>query len=243
MAEVTGPIIATTAVLMAVFVPVAFIPGVAGRLYNQFALTVAISVGISAFNSLTLSPAFSAALLRHTPRGKFFLFPLVQRRLRLRWRTAMRGPCKVFIRFGWALIGSCSSRSRAAPTRCRATFPRPSCRSRTRAISSWWCNCRTERRYERTDEVAQEGPRHPAGDAGRRDRRLHQRAQLPHQRGAVELRGRIRGSQTLGRARTFGKNASALVAAVRPKLLAIPGGVRAELRSAFDQRARHDGRL
>jgi len=44
MSEVTGPIIATTAVLMAVFIPVAFIPGVAGRLYNQFALTVAISV-------------------------------------------------------------------------------------------------------------------------------------------------------------------------------------------------------
>ncbi len=57
MSEVTGPIIATTAVLMAVFIPVAFIPGVAGHLYNQFALTVAISVGISAFNSLTLSPA------------------------------------------------------------------------------------------------------------------------------------------------------------------------------------------
>jgi HAE1 family hydrophobic/amphiphilic exporter-1 len=65
MREVTGPIIATTAVLMAVFIPVAFIPGVAGRLYNQFALTVAISVGISAFNSLTLSPALSAAFLRH----------------------------------------------------------------------------------------------------------------------------------------------------------------------------------
>ncbi len=65
MKEVTGPIIATTAVLMAVFVPVAFIPGVAGSLYNQFALTVAISVGISAFNSLTLSPALSAAFLRH----------------------------------------------------------------------------------------------------------------------------------------------------------------------------------
>ena len=68
MREVTGPIIATTAVLMAVFVPVAFIPGVAGRLYNQFALTVAISVGISAFNSLTLSPALSAVFLRHRPR-------------------------------------------------------------------------------------------------------------------------------------------------------------------------------
>src|ERR1700691_4251803 len=71
MAEVTGPIIATTAVLMAVFVPVAFIPGVTGRLYNQFALTVAISVGISAFNSLTLSPALSAAFLRHRPPPDF----------------------------------------------------------------------------------------------------------------------------------------------------------------------------
>ena len=71
MKEVTGPIIATTAVLMAVFIPVAFIPGVAGRLYNQFALTVAISVGISAFNSLTLSPALSAAFLRHRGPPKF----------------------------------------------------------------------------------------------------------------------------------------------------------------------------
>jgi hydrophobe/amphiphile efflux-1 (HAE1) family protein len=73
MSEVTGPIIATTAVLMAVFVPVAFIPGVSGRLYNQFALTVAISVGISAFNSLTLSPALSAAFLRHRPTGGDFI--------------------------------------------------------------------------------------------------------------------------------------------------------------------------
>ena len=74
MKEVTGPIIATTAVLMAVFVPVAFIPGVAGRLYNQFALTVAISVGISAFNSLTLSPALSAAFLRHRGEVRFAPF-------------------------------------------------------------------------------------------------------------------------------------------------------------------------
>jgi len=75
MAEVTGPIIATTAVLMAVFVPVAFIPGVTGRLYNQFALTVAISVGISAFNSLTLSPALSAAFLRQPAAGQLRTVP------------------------------------------------------------------------------------------------------------------------------------------------------------------------
>ncbi|MFT3732548.1 MAG: multidrug efflux RND transporter permease subunit [Hyphomicrobium sp.] len=74
MSEVTGPIIATTGVLMAVFIPVAFIPGVSGRLYNQFALTVAISVGLSAFNSLTLSPALAAAFLRHKPPSQFFAF-------------------------------------------------------------------------------------------------------------------------------------------------------------------------
>ena len=64
MTEVTGPIVATTAVLMAVFVPVAFLPGITGQLYRQFALTIAISVALSAFNSLTLSPALCAVLLK-----------------------------------------------------------------------------------------------------------------------------------------------------------------------------------
>ncbi len=68
MREVTPPIVATTAVLMAVFVPTAFMPGIAGQLYNQFALTIAFSVAISAFNSLSLSPALSGVLLRHTSR-------------------------------------------------------------------------------------------------------------------------------------------------------------------------------
>jgi hydrophobic/amphiphilic exporter-1 (mainly G- bacteria), HAE1 family len=71
MREVTAPIIATTAVLMAVFVPVAFIPGISGRLYNQFALTIAISVFLSAINSLTLSPALCAVLLRKGDEPNF----------------------------------------------------------------------------------------------------------------------------------------------------------------------------
>ena len=103
MSEVTGPIIATTAVLMAVFVPVAFIPGVAGRLYNQFALTVAISVGISAFNSLTLSPALAAALLRHGPKGQFLLF----RWFNSGFEALAHGYARsvsVFTHFGWALV-------------------------------------------------------------------------------------------------------------------------------------------
>jgi HAE1 family hydrophobic/amphiphilic exporter-1 len=103
MKEVTGPIIATTAVLMAVFVPVAFIPGVAGRLYNQFALTVAISVAISAFNSLTLSPALSAAFLRHRGESQFPPFRLFNAGfhwLSHTYANAVRG----LIRFRWAML-------------------------------------------------------------------------------------------------------------------------------------------
>ncbi|MGF1553760.1 MAG: efflux RND transporter permease subunit [Paracoccaceae bacterium] len=62
--EVIGPIIATTAVLFALFVPVAFIPGISGLLYNQFSLTVAIAVGISTLISLTLTPALCRVLMR-----------------------------------------------------------------------------------------------------------------------------------------------------------------------------------
>src|SRR6187455_769885 len=64
MREVTGPIVATALVLSAVFVPTAFITGLTGQFYRQFAVTIAISTVISAFNSLTLSPALAAALLR-----------------------------------------------------------------------------------------------------------------------------------------------------------------------------------
>jgi multidrug efflux pump len=64
MREVTGPIIATALVLCAVFVPTAFISGLSGQFYKQFALTIAISTVISAFNSLTLSPALAALLLK-----------------------------------------------------------------------------------------------------------------------------------------------------------------------------------
>ena len=67
MREVTSPIVAISAVLIAVFVPTAFVSGLSGEFYSQFALTIAISMVISAFNSLTLSPALSAVLLE--PHG------------------------------------------------------------------------------------------------------------------------------------------------------------------------------
>src|ERR1700689_1710876 len=77
MEELSGPVIGIALVLSAVFVPTAFIPGITGRLYQQFAITIAISVVLSAFNALTLSPALAALLLRpkkapRGPLGKFF---------------------------------------------------------------------------------------------------------------------------------------------------------------------------
>jgi len=81
MTEVTGPIIAIALVLCAVFIPIAFISGLTGQFYRQFALTIAFSTVISAFNSLTLSPALSATLLKahdapkdKLTRGMDFLF-------------------------------------------------------------------------------------------------------------------------------------------------------------------------
>ncbi len=73
MREVSGPIIATALVLCAVFVPTAFISGLTGQFYKQFAITIAISTVISAFNSLTLSPALSAVLLRGHGEKKDFI--------------------------------------------------------------------------------------------------------------------------------------------------------------------------
>jgi len=70
MEEVSGPVVAIAIVLAAVFIPTAFVPGITGRLYQQFAVTIAVSMLISAFNALTLSPALSALLLRPKKKGR-----------------------------------------------------------------------------------------------------------------------------------------------------------------------------
>jgi HAE1 family hydrophobic/amphiphilic exporter-1 len=70
MEELTGPVVGIALVLSAVFIPTAFIPGITGRLYQQFAVTIAISVLLSAFNALTLSPALAALLLRPKEESK-----------------------------------------------------------------------------------------------------------------------------------------------------------------------------
>ena len=82
MHEITGPVIATTLVLLAVFVPVAFMPGVTGQLYRQFALTICVAVSFSSLNALTLAPAVCAILFKKgagVPKGP------------LKWFAAMVG--------------------------------------------------------------------------------------------------------------------------------------------------------
>ena len=98
MKEVAGAVIATSLVLIAVFVPVALFPGTTGRIYLQFSLTIAFSIALSAFNALTLTPALSALLLRPGDgRERFFFFRGVERALA--WFTrAYRASLAVVLR-------------------------------------------------------------------------------------------------------------------------------------------------
>src|SRR5207253_5195906 len=75
MEQVSGPVVAIGLVLSAVFIPCAFITGIIGQFFRQFALTIAVSTVISAFNSLTLSPALAAILLRRREKGAFEALP------------------------------------------------------------------------------------------------------------------------------------------------------------------------
>jgi multidrug efflux pump len=102
MREVTGPIIATALVLCAVFVPTAFISGLTGQFYKQFAITIAISTVISAFNSLTLSPALSALLLQEHGAAPDRLTRILNRLLGSFFRPFNR----LFARFSTRYVGT-----------------------------------------------------------------------------------------------------------------------------------------
>jgi HAE1 family hydrophobic/amphiphilic exporter-1 len=103
MREVFGAVIAVALVLVAVFVPVAFFPGTTGRLYSQFALTIAFAVAISAFNALTLTPALSALLLKHDPLGKGKFFGAVERFIHAGTDAYVR-VVRGVMRFRWAAV-------------------------------------------------------------------------------------------------------------------------------------------
>ena len=164
MDEVSGPIIAIALVLCAVFVPTAFVSGLTGQFYRQFALTIAISTVISAFNSLTLSPALASRLLlphgapndrvqRVADRAFGWFFRLFN-------RFFTRASGVVHRR---ASRGSCASPSAALVRVRRPDRPdrrsdsrgcrRDSCRCRTRTISSPSRNCPTPPTLDRTEAV------------------------------------------------------------------------------------------
>ena len=143
MREVTGPVIGVALVLAAVFIPTAFLPGITGRLYQQFAVTIAISVILSAFNALTLSPALSALLLRprkktRGPLGWFFggskgLCSVTNGYVNLS-RIAIRKAVMSFVLLA-VLAG--------APDGSGRGYRAASCRKRTRATFTWRYNCPT----------------------------------------------------------------------------------------------------
>ena len=88
MKEVSGPVIATTLVLLAVFVPVAFLPGITGELYRQFAVTISVAVCFSSLNALTLSPALCACFLKPADKSKVPILPFRLFNSFIDWTTA-----------------------------------------------------------------------------------------------------------------------------------------------------------
>lgn len=103
MREVLGAVIATALVLIAVFVPVAFFPGTTGRLYQQFSLTMAFAVALSAFNALTLTPALSALLLDRSGHGKGPFFGAIERIIAGGTATYVAVLRRV-VRLRWAMV-------------------------------------------------------------------------------------------------------------------------------------------
>jgi HAE1 family hydrophobic/amphiphilic exporter-1 len=103
MKEVAGAVIATSLVLVAVFVPVAFFPGTTGILFRQFALTIAFSISISAFNALTLTPSLSALLLGRTHVTKNWLFRGVDRIIGA-VTDGYTHALRAFLKFEWVAV-------------------------------------------------------------------------------------------------------------------------------------------
>ena len=156
MQEISGPVIGIALVLSAVFVPTVFIPGITGRLYQQFAVTIAISVILSAFNALTLSPALAALLLRpqeesHGLLRRFFTwFNRIFGRatdgyLQLVRRADPQERGRVVASGSWPASARRSSAD---------AFPPASCPTRTRAMCSCTCSCPTPLRWNAPKPLA-----------------------------------------------------------------------------------------
>ena len=108
MAQITGPIVAITLVLLSVFVPIGFIPGLSGQLFRQFAVTISVAMVISAINALTLSPALCGVFLRHTDKRGHFMSPILRGidHVREGYAAIVRRLVRVAA-LGVVLIGAC----------------------------------------------------------------------------------------------------------------------------------------
>ena len=145
MEQVGGPVVAIALILAAVFIPTAAIPGITGRLYQQFAITIAISVLISAFNALTLSPALAALLLKPqepqpAPRPLARFFGLFNRVFGCTTERYVSTSGVLVHKSAFAMLALAVI---AALAVCdgRHGCPPDSFRRRTRAICSSPCNC------------------------------------------------------------------------------------------------------
>ena len=191
MREIAGPVIATTLVLVAVFVPVGFVSGITGALYRQFAVTISVSVVISAVNALTLSPALCALMLRPPKKARFFGFRWFNRGFDFaRDRLRRRGGLPVALAAAEPRSGS-SACFGAGVSRVAAHADRPSCRTRTRATSSSTCRCRTAPRSAARRRWSTRSASIAAQDAGRGARHRAGGLQPRVRRAAAERRHRV----------------------------------------------------
>ena len=133
-----GPVIAIVLVLCAVFMPVAFLGGLAGELYRQFAVTIAVSVVISGFVALTLTPALCALILLKPAHGEpAGFFALFNRGFALADGPLSSAAWRFMLRHAVHRRWRSSRRCSASPGCCSSAMPTASCRTRTRATSSW----------------------------------------------------------------------------------------------------------
>jgi HAE1 family hydrophobic/amphiphilic exporter-1 len=208
MAEITGPILAITFVLLSVFVPVAFIPGISGQLFRQFAVAVSVSMLISALNALTLSPALCAVLLKRGQKSRgpmrYVLGAIdkVTRRLCGGGAPALRVPI-----FGVVVVAGVVAGSAC----CSASRRKASCRTRTRARSSPPCGCPkaprsiAPRRWSSRSKTS-------SADPGRRRHLVGGRAELHRLRRLVEPGFLRHPAQALRGAHRSAQSASAIIA-------------------------------
>ena len=243
MGEITAPIIAITLVLMSVFVPVAFIPGISGELFRQFAVVVTVSMIISAINALTLSPALCGVLLKQQSWAEA-LSDAADHVAASIWRaTAMRRSSS-----GWC--GSPSS----ALVALAVMIPGdrlavqdhadrlPAVRGPGRHLRRSRC-CPRVRPSIVTDEVTQQVEDMVRADAGRRRRHVGRRLQHAGRSGEVQRRPAGADAEALRRAQgslALGRSADRQAFQPGP---ADPPCQRDLLQSAADHRPRHRQRL